>query len=324
MPTCEAVDERRQRVLTLTMWRRFAFVAPLVALLVAVQAGLPGSGIGALLDLARQVWPLIPGHAIVDRVVAAIATLTGLVDGAAIVGLSALVAITLALSVHAAFPVRRSRVWRDHPLTFGLVVFLDWIPAAAILAIVLFPLIAAFVGVFLGATGASTLLLLLLGLALFFLVVGLSAHAAQADKDQTTKRSDVLAGIATMAFLFPAIALTVIAILVDDTVRNLVVGAALAFLVFRPLVGYGSGRWERWDRVERAALRAGTRRPRRRSRAFEAAALVAIGIVLALGLIGLAIELPSVGSVSVMWLAFVVLIGYAVVASTTDATVVEG
>lgn len=121
-----------------------------------------------------------------------------------------------------------------------------------------------------------------------------------------------------------SISLTAVAILTNDIVRTIVVGTAIAFLAYRPLVGFGSRRWDRWDRLERAAFRRGQSRPARRAKLAEAAWLVIIGIVLAMGLVGSAVTMPGLGAVSLLWVALIAIAGYALIVSLTDAAEVGG
>ncbi len=325
-PTCEAIDARRQRVHVLTMWRRFAFVAPLVAVLLTIPGDFAGSGIGALTAIAAEAWTFIPGHEAAETVVSGIQQLTAFVDLAALVGLATLIAIALALSIHAAMPIRQSRVWRDQPGTFLSVVFLDWVPAAAIIGVVAWPLVSIVVGAVL-QVGRSASFLPVLGLALAILV--LMAAQVSRSAEPTGRRgrprwSEAIASTVLFLAALGSISLTAVAILTNDIVRTIVVGTAIAFLAYRPLVGFGSRRWDRWDRLERAAFRHGRPRPPRRAKLAEAVWLVIIGIVLAMGLVGSAVTMPGLGAVSLLWVALVAIAGYALIVSLTDATEVSG
>ena len=322
---CERANDRRQRVQVLTMWRRLAFVAPFAALLSAYGTGLGNTGAGHLADLSRTAWTWVPEHERIAGAVAEVAKVTWLVDLSGLVSLATLGTLALLLAVHAALPIRQSGVWRRQPLAFATVVLLDWIPAAAVVILLGAPLVMGFIGDNASGVRARELLPLVpLILAMAIAVVAqITRSARPADAGPT--RGQALFSLVSLVTVFGAGLLTLIAFIVDETVRVLLVAVIVAFLVYRPLVGYGARRWERWDALERSFARSQDPRPGRRFVFLEAAALAGLGVALAFGLASSSIALPDpIGSVPALLIAPVVLVIVATILSLTDASRVNG
>jgi hypothetical protein len=85
-----------------------------------------------------------------------------------------------------------------------------------------------------------------------------------------------------------AVTSVAIAVLVSDGFRETLIGTAMAFVAFRPLVGYGGMRWTRWDAIERDAVRHQIVRPARGVVLLQVLVLFATAAILACGLIDLA------------------------------------
>jgi hypothetical protein len=322
---CERANERRQRVQVLTMWRRLAFVAPFAALLSILGRGLADTGAGQLADVSRTAWTWVPGHERIAAAVSPLADLTWLVDLSALVSLATLGTIAALLAVHAALPIRQSGVWRRQPLAFATVVLLDWIPAAAVVLLLGWPLASGFIdGITSEGSDRRLLPIMALVVAMAIAVVAQITRSPGPPGSAPT-RGQAIFSLVGLATVLVAISMTIIAFVAIEDLRVILVAAILAFLVYRPLVGYGARRWTRWDSSERSYARRHAPRPGRRFVFLEALALTALGIALAFGLASSSISLPGpIGSISAMLIAPIGLAIVATILSLTDASRVNG
>jgi hypothetical protein len=317
-PSCDAVNSRRQRVHVLTMWRRFVFVAPFAAILATLGQGFAASGIAALTRVAEVAWTWIPGHEQAAEVVAWLAKQQWLSDLSALIALVTLIALVIGLAVHAFLPVRQSRVWMGHPLMFASAVFVDWVPAAAIIALLGAPLASGLIDT-VQSDAVRAVLAPIYVLVLALLVAAIARLAADDDVMDPAPASVPITAIAMWIVVTFALLGTIVALVLHEEIRVVVVGSVLAFAVFRPLVGYGARRWDRWDAVERSSARSNRPRRGRRVIALESAALLAIGVVLTFGLVGATVMISPVGEVSLMVIAGAALVVTAVILSLTDS-----
>lgn len=322
----EAVRARHQRVHLLTLWRRIGFVAPFAAILAVLAAGYPGSGMRDLVGAAGLAWTYVPGHDAAERLLATTGTwhLGWLLNAAGVVAILVLGAIVTGLAVHAALPIGQDDVWADTPPR-RLIAGLDLLPAP--LMIVLAIAIAWSL-----ATNpdprirALLVLVVLAGLLVGALLVqGIDRERGRplrVRRFAVTDRVPVALAEAGSFVLVLAAAiflpLAIIGILAVEPIRTAVIGAALAFAVFRPIVGFGGWRWERWDAAERAAVRRRGERPRRRLVAAESVALLAVALLAAAGIVVGSIWIAGIGRVSLIAVAAVVLVVTAIATALAD------
>lgn len=317
-PTAARVGDRYQRVHLLTMWRRVAFVAPFLALAAAVLVPRSGSGFSDLIAMAKSAWTLLPGH---DKIDEGLASIRGLLDGvptdgALILATATLVVLFVGLAVQAVLPARNWSVWPERSFVRWLVGVVDVSPVLVIVAIVLVGITRLPAADVVGGWQRIGATVLLTGLVFAVWVWWTSRRRASGAIGR-------ILTLGALVLLASSIVSVGIAILTDATIRELVIGAALTFALFRPVAGYGASRWSRWDVNERAAVRRGTRRPTRTWITLEAVALLGIAMLTAIGIAIGPIDVPMIGSQHPLLVALGGLVALTVILGLSDAVVAE-
>ncbi len=333
---CNLVTARRQRVHVLTLWRRVAFLAPFAAVLAAVGMNLPNSGLDQLVNAAHGLWTWVPNH---DQIQSAAEGITGLLAPwfwwlAGGVAMVTLAIITLGLGVHAVLPIRLSDVWDRHPWTKAAVVVLDWLPvvvAVTVALLVAAPLVLPFlqrIDIDLSLSPIPLIAIALLILTLAAMTAGSpgqggSAEALAPGSQRRPSRLRRMASLGMLILVTAVLTLTLLALVAFGAIRDLVLGAVLAFLVFRPLVGYGARRWERWDARERYRARQGLQPGGRRIVTSEAVVLLALAVLTAIGLAQGHITLPLLGETRFIALPTALFLLFVGVNAIRDAERIE-
>jgi hypothetical protein len=238
-------------------------------------------------------------------------------DGAVAWAWAVLIIVFLGLAIQAVLPARNWTVWPRRSLTGWAVRVIDLSPLVLLLTLVLIIAVRL-----LGTDQAVDWLRVLTvggGLALL-LVVSLWWTATTRSAPGLIGR---LAALVLLLLLAGSAVAVGIAVLIDDPVREHVIGAALVFAAFRPLAGFGAARWSRWDVDERAAVRLGTPRPGRKWITAEAAALLGIAGLAAIGIAIGPIAVPVVGSQHPLLLALGGLVALTMLLSLSDAVGAE-
>jgi hypothetical protein len=321
-PPCPEVDSRHQRVHALTMWRRIAFAAPFVGIVLAFFAGGRDSGFQSLIDIAKAVWPAIPGTTDIGNAFAPLQAeklgnlkddrIDQLILAIHNIASATLLAVVLGLAVHAVLPVRRGRVWLDRPIVYVGMLLLDWLPLVIMVLVIYLFAGPAITSAQPGTPTGQEYLWAFVGAGVLLLLILL----------RLATEEGTVTGLASIAIVFAAaiaIVSTLLAFIIFADVREWIVGAILSFLLFRPLVGYGAVRWERWDATERDAVRRSAQRPGR-GRVFTIAILLLfLAVITALGIAFGSVRWPSIGQIWYLLVGIGVFVALMVVLALDDA-----
>ena len=249
------VHRRHQRVYILALWVRLTFVLPLLGVMGAFL--LPSTGlIPGMSDAAYRVLSFVPGSSELAGGIRDILPPPGnglLVNAAAaLVGVFAIFAI-----VQAVLPIGRSDLWTGPRRVFFLGLDAGFFVAAVAVALVARSMeagdpIAAFRELVARLQDPPVFAAILISFAIFLVLAtdGVRQGIARFGLSQPTwTRTIVLVGA------LAAIGLFAYGLVVDGGIRMMVVGTAVAIVVFQVLGRIGAWRWRIWDADERSAAR---------------------------------------------------------------------
>ena len=249
------VHRRHQRVYILALWVRLTFVLPLLGVMGAFL--LPSTGlIPGMSDAAYRGLSFVPGSTELAAAIRDAVPPPGnglLVDAAAaLVGVFAIFAI-----VQAVLPIGRSNLWTGPRRVFFLGLDAGFFVAAVAVAWVARSVeagdpVAAFRELVARLQDPPVLAAIVISFAIFLVLatdrvrLGIARFGLG---QPTATRTIVLVGA------LAAIALFIYGLAVDDGIRMMVVGTAVAIVVFQVLGRIGAWRWRIWDAAERSAAR---------------------------------------------------------------------
>ena len=316
--TPDGIRDRRQRVHVLTMWRRVAFIGPFLGLTAAFVGSHSSSGFDDLVRLARGAWTILPGR---DKLDDGLASIRGLLngvptEGAATLAIATLVVVFLGLTVQAVLPARNWNIWNGRSAVRLAVRVVDLSPPA-VLAV-----LAVIAGIQASAAGALDGTLRVVPTVILTVVV-FGVWAWWTNRRSASGPLGTVVTLVALVLIASSVVAVGVSFLLDDAIREAIVGAALAFAVFRPLAGYGASRWSRWDEDERAAVRRGGTRHARTWITIEAAALLGLATLAAIG-IGIGpLDLPIIGSQHPLLVAVGGFVALTVILGLSDAVRAE-
>jgi len=278
------VGRRRQRVFVLALWKRLMFVLPLLAVMAAFLHPTTAL-IPALRDSAYKAASIVPGSTELGQAVHTLPNLPG--HGFFVNAAASLVALLAILAIiQAILPIAHWDIWsgwRRYVFAFlDAGIFLALIGVAVAFRVGEGGPLDAVKAIFSRVLDPPVLAAFLLAIGIYLML----AVSRVSDLFGGSREGPSLARRLTVVSIGLAVVfLIVYGLLEDRSIRMMIIGGGVAFLLFQLLGRVGTWRWAGWDEEERRFAR--RRRPGRLYRGWVWVQFLALG--LAAGLLTFAI-----------------------------------